>query len=318
MKRLSVLTTLCLLILSLCPFSSLAEQKKSVTILSIAHQVESLNQENLVLDLSGKSHYTVFTLGGEKPRIVIDLVNTVYRGATVQQFESSRLAKGIRAAVHRFPELKTRVVVDLIETDPIYHSHEFKETNNQLTLVLTTVAPDSEKTPPPVAKIEAPMKKKVDPVVHESKKMMAKKEPKKQESTSDQKTAELVTGSDRTLQMIAKLQKISFDDSSNRGEMVLFHLNDFYPPTVSAVEKGKPRVLCEFMDARLLPGVEEDLPVKGEFVDRIRTTAHSQPMKVEVVLELVPAKDYDLQQVFFKNDNLFVLIVNELQTDQKK
>jgi hypothetical protein len=34
--------------------------------------------------------------------------------------------------------------------------------------------------------------------------------------------------------------------------------------------------------------------------------------KIRVVLDLAQDRDYDLQQVFFKNDNLFVLIVNEL------
>ena len=42
-----------------------------------------------------------------------------------------------------------------------------------------------------------------------------------------------------------------------------------------------------------------DLPVAGVVELRFRVT-----------LELVPNKNYDLQQVFFKEDNLFVIIVN--------
>lgn len=46
------------------------------------------------------------------------------------------------------------------------------------------------------------------------------------------------------------------------------------------------------------------------------TAMHHDPEKVRVVLDLAANRDYDLQQVFFRKDNLFVLIVNELTPDQ--
>ena len=114
-----------------------------------------------------------------------------------------------------------------------------------------------------------------------------------------------------------QLLDITFDDSSNKGEMVLFHLNDFYPPTVSAVEKDTPRVFCDFMEMGLGEKVQDNIAAKGKYVQRIRTTKHKKPDKVQVILELSPDRDYDLQQVFFKNDNLFVLIINELVPEKK-
>ena len=95
-------------------------------------------------------------------------------------------------------------------------------------------------------------------------------------------------------------------------QMVLFHLNDFYPPTVSAIEKENPRVLCDFNNMNLADGVQEDIVASGKFVKHIRAEKFKNPDKVRIVLDLSPDRDYDLQQVFFKNDNLFVLIVNEL------
>lgn len=115
-----------------------------------------------------------------------------------------------------------------------------------------------------------------------------------------------------------ELLGLSFDDSSNRGEMVLFHLNDFFPPTVSAIEKETPRVLCDFNDMRLGKDVTTSLFANGKYVERIRAARHENPGKVRVVLDLAPDRDYDLQQVFFKNDNLFVLIVNELPAENEK
>ncbi len=114
-----------------------------------------------------------------------------------------------------------------------------------------------------------------------------------------------------------KLLDVSFDDSSSKGEMVLFRLNDFYPPTVSAIEKDTPRVLCDFLAMDLGPEVQPTILANGKYIERIRTAIHHDPESVRVVLDLSPDRDYDLQQVFFRNDNLFVLIVNELAPDQK-
>ena len=97
--------------------------------------------------------------------------------------------------------------------------------------------------------------------------------------------------------------------------MVVFHLNDFYPPTVSAIEEETPRVLCDFMDMQLGADVNEEIVAKGKYIERIRTARHENPGKVRVILDLAPDRDYDLQQVFFKNENLFVLIVNELPAE---
>lgn len=94
--------------------------------------------------------------------------------------------------------------------------------------------------------------------------------------------------------------------------MVLFRLNDFYPPVVSAMEKETPRVICEFMDMDISADIQASISTHGKYVQQIKTTKENQPDKVRIVLELSPDIDYDLQQVFFKNDNLFVLIINEL------
>ena len=97
--------------------------------------------------------------------------------------------------------------------------------------------------------------------------------------------------------------------------MVLFKLNDFYPPLVFGIEKGNPRVVCDFLDTVLGSDIETTIQTRGMFVSRIRTALHPSPAKVRVVLDLVPNKNYDLQQVFFKEDNLFVIIISEFEKD---
>ena len=110
-----------------------------------------------------------------------------------------------------------------------------------------------------------------------------------------------------------RLLAVSFDDSSAKGEMVLFHLNGFHPPAVSAVEKDLPMVFCDFPAMDMDKGVEASIAAKGKYVERISTGRQGASESIRTTLHLVPNRDYDLQQVFFKNDNLFVLIVNELQ-----
>ncbi len=108
------------------------------------------------------------------------------------------------------------------------------------------------------------------------------------------------------------LKNISFDANSSRGEMILFYLNDFYPPIVFGVEQGLPKVICDFMNTKAAPEVGPQIEAKGKHVKNIRVGQHHNPDKLRVVIELVPGSKYDLQQVFFKEDNIFVIIVNQL------
>ena len=111
------------------------------------------------------------------------------------------------------------------------------------------------------------------------------------------------------------LSNVSFERTANDSEMVLFKLNDFYPPIVFGIEKGNPRVVCDFLDTELAESVLSVIQTQGTYVSRIRTALHDNPHKVRVVLDLVPNRNYDLQQVFFKEDNLFVIIINEFEEE---
>lgn len=110
-----------------------------------------------------------------------------------------------------------------------------------------------------------------------------------------------------------QLESIRFDPSSPKGEMVLFKLNGFHPPAVHGVEEGIPRVICDFNNTKLVDGTKSLIKTDGKFVKVIRTSKTKKPEKVRVVIDLEPNRSYDLQQVFFKEDNLFVLIVNTVK-----
>ena len=109
------------------------------------------------------------------------------------------------------------------------------------------------------------------------------------------------------------LESVTFDGKSPKGEMVLFKLSDFHPPEVHGVEEGIPRVICDFKDTRLADSAQNLIKTDGQNVKIIRISKTRNPEKVRVVLDLVPNRSYDLQQVFFKEDNLFVIIVNTVK-----
>lgn len=78
-------------------------------------------------------------------------------------------------------------------------------------------------------------------------------------------------------------------------------------------------MICDFPGTRLGDEVIATQAVHGKYVDMIRVSQLTDPAEqVRVSLELVPNKNYDLQQVFFKEDNLFVIIVNSYDDLEKK
>lgn len=109
-----------------------------------------------------------------------------------------------------------------------------------------------------------------------------------------------------------ELESIKFDPSSPKGEMIIFKLNGFHPPAVHGVEEGIPRVICDFNNTKLGAAAKKQIKTNGQHVKVIRTSVTKKPEKVRVVIDLEPNRSYDLQQVFFKDDNLFVIIVNTI------
>lgn len=105
------------------------------------------------------------------------------------------------------------------------------------------------------------------------------------------------------------LLNVTFE-SSAKGEMVVFHLDDFHPPVVSAIESESPRVICDFYNMVMDDKVPAVVETTGEWVRGVRVGRHVKPDKIRAVLDLAPGNNYDLQQVFFNQDNSFILIVN--------
>ncbi len=325
-------------LLFLCSVATVVPLVRAAEISSIAYLPDRTGEEGLEIVLTEPVAAKIFTLSGEKPRLVLDFPDSTYAGKEYQPLSGASLATAIRTGFHREPKQKTRIVVDLLPGVEVRHSHEYLEDGRRLLVRLAATFPEPAPTASePTSSTPEPAPTASEPTSSTPETAATTPEPaptdpssaaapspaegvlvtelpspaalsSEEEGPAEPGVDRRPAGSGGT----AKLLKISFDDSSNRGEMVLFHLNDFYPPTVAAIEKENPRVLCDFVDTVLGDGVEKTIAANGRHVKQIRTARHTAPDKIRVVIDLSPDRDYDLQQVFFKNDNLFVLIINEL------
>jgi len=79
---------------------------------------------------------------------------------------------------------------------------------------------------------------------------------------------------------------------------------------VFGIEEETPRIVCFFKDTAAGPELGETIGAQGRFVKSIQVGKYSNPDNVRVVLDLVPNLNYDLQQVFFKEENMFMIIIN--------
>lgn len=312
---------LCCCLVPASPQSATAADKQLLT--SIDYLYLSSSADQVTFKLTGPYSPKVFTLKGEKPRVVFDFPN-VFPTGTIDQVATLNgpIIQRIRVGVHKGDAPKTRVVFDLATSDQIFLDQQWASKGSDLVVTVST-SPFEEKalqatatpaaTSPQPQSSPAPEKATTQPVAAQQAAVPASPtvpdSPPSAEAAPQQRQAE---DNQRKQSAGPLLKKISFDTSSDKGEMVLFELNGFYPPIVRGVEEGLPRAVCDFSNTRLADGVNSINNVQGKYVKAIRVGKHTEPDKIRVVLDLEPNNNYDLQQVFFKEENLFVIIVNTI------
>ncbi len=321
-------TVFSLVVLFLLSFIPGPAQGADALIEKVIYQEKDGSSASVIFHLNGPHLPKAFALKGDNPRVVFDFVETrPIRSVPANILADGSMVRKIRMGVH--PD-KTRVVIDLASPGEYHFDQKFDKDENILTITLFPADLPPQQADPVAA---------TPPEKEEPPQFVAPREQVESESVAK----EAVTEGDQTanedaapegqesappllnvpvgeespvVEEVGKpapdplLSDVSFENTSNNGEMVLFKLNGFYPPTVSGKEDGVPRVICDFPGTRLGDKVVKDLVSHGNYVDRVRVKQFSDPDRIQVILELVPNKNYDLQQVFFKENNLFVIIVN--------
>lgn len=301
----------CLFVVCLFCTSS---QAASGIIKDVTFQENGSGSDSVIFHLDGPSLPTSFALKGEHPRVVFDFKETQLSGTVPSVIPvNGRIVDKIRMGRHSD---KTRVVIDLAFLGAVDFDQRFDEELNILTIQIYSTEYPAKEEEKGVELAEAP----VVPVaeVEETELAEAVVETPVQDDVpdtvpaNDTRETKVISPpvSENPLTPEPLLDSVSFENTSNRGEMVLFKLNGFYPPEVSGEEKGVPKVSCIFSGTRLGPEVVAEQDVGGEYIDKITVSTEEGSDQISVILELIPNKNYDLQQVFFKEDNLFVIIIN--------
>jgi len=157
--------------------------------------------------------------------------------------------------------------------------------------------------------------KQKGPVVKKEQRPTAKKnKPGKKPASITQKKKTVVPASAQQKKPLVAdhpiLKSVTFNKKDNRGEMVLFRLNTFQAPIVFGVEEGQPRVVCDFKNTEGGKDLPKSIKVNGKYIREVRIEKEEKAKKIRAILELTPNMSFDLQQVFFKKENLFVIIIN--------
>lgn len=106
------------------------------------------------------------------------------------------------------------------------------------------------------------------------------------------------------------LREIRFEKVSDTEEKVFFMLNGFYPPKVFGLKGDDPRVVCDFLNTRLGSAANRLIDTQGALIQSIRVGVHTSfNFKIRVVMDLVPNRDYDIQQEFFQEESVFLITV---------
>lgn len=330
-------------------FSPAYGQKAAAMVGPVSH-LPGDNGDRVEIPLNGGKLPNIFMIEGDNPRLVLDFPEYGYAGGSSVPVAGGVLVQGIRIGFHTTPKQKVRVVIDLVQEPKIKWTRDLLADTNVLVISIFPVdagkkpgqtvsqnlvaAPISGPAPtegsvteknPVQAEVSQPVllsaglsKVKVAPMpdVETPKENVVSKSEPSLAVQSVNETVKEEAGPESAAAPAAApvLLSVAFDNAfTQSGEMVLLQLSDFQPPVITTKEKDPPQIFCDFAGAEVSEGVVKELAAGGTYVERIRVSGEGS--KVRVILDLVPGSNYDLQQVYFKEDNLFVLIVNVLKEE---
>ena len=310
----------------LFPLQSVHAEEKGGLLENITFDRESSTRETVSFKLNGPYLPKVFSIKGTVPKVVFDFENT-RQSTSIKAVMKSRgnLIAAIRTAVHTDAQLKTRVVLDLVPVGEYDFAMNFNEKDN--ILLVTIFHPQQKKETPQPGSADGKMKKtepasvpaKITPpppapVKKEAVSVPPVKEKKVEKTPALPPAVAVEKPSVSSLPLV--INKISFEKSPDKGEKVMFQLTNFHAPVIFGVEEGVPSIVCDFKNAGIGDKVPENISAQGEFVKQIRVEKNVTAHKIRVVIELLPNRHYDLKQVFFKEESMYVLFV-KFQNDKR-
>jgi len=87
---------------------------------------------------------------------------------------------------------------------------------------------------------------------------------------------------------------------------------------VIGIEEGIPRIICDFANTTLAETIPELIETQGQFIQQVRVEKNATQSSIRLTLELVPNRHYDLEQIFYKEENLYILLVKSSKSPPVK
>ncbi len=296
------------------PLARLFAEETGALLEQIYFERESSSRETVTFKLNGPHIPKISALKGEKPKVIFDFYNTRHSPSIKNVINSGgNLVSAIRIGRHNEP-LKTRVVLDLMPGQEYDFAQDFQIKNNTLKITVFHNQQHKEKQ-----QAGGQVKKETVPVITTD-----LEEKQEEASLPPVPATELAPASPASPIKAVKeppapssqliINKISFEQSPDKVEKVVIDLHNFHPPVVLGNEEGTPTIICEFMEASAAQEVPALIATNGNYIKQIRVEKNTKPPQVKVILELSPNRQYDLQQVFYKAQNLYVLFVKSLDS----
>ena len=92
------------------------------------------------------------------------------------------------------------------------------------------------------------------------------------------------------------------------NETIFVFFNSFIPPKVFSLEGERPRIVMDVRNIYSWNGPFK-IPVQGKLIKMIRTYYDRKTGKLRIVLDLNPAENYSVDQILYKDKNIFSITV---------
>jgi hypothetical protein len=110
-----------------------------------------------------------------------------------------------------------------------------------------------------------------------------------------------------------EIRGIDVEKPQGGEEKVVFHMSRPLKTRFMALDGGRPRLVCDFMEARMKEGLAHPIEVKGDLIQRVRIGIYRKERpRVRVVVDLVSGKEVRTERAVDEEKGLFTLTVKEI------
>ncbi|MFC1823331.1 DUF1566 domain-containing protein [Thermodesulfobacteriota bacterium] len=115
------------------------------------------------------------------------------------------------------------------------------------------------------------------------------------------------------------IKEIAFKPGENKNEeRVYIHANRLFVPLVFTLVGEKPRIVIDIKNTASVQKGQSTIPVNGLYIKRIRTHHDRRSGTLRVVLDHYPSRKYSVNQIFYKAENIYCVIVKSAEETKEE